>query len=434
MDTIYPSTIVEEYFDSELLELYWRFIAERQAVYFRRGILGAPRSEWTDDPIIRTEFITNMYRELDPGTAYVLSDILTLPKPEDRVFHVLMYRLMGSQADTHRRLIAATPTAKSFTTDKYLAALEGIEKGKLFGDAYRVAGYEKHGGATKAENVGIMFADIAKSIPSIYKDLKAATHAREAYEVIKSIEGFGEFLAHQVTVDLLYAEPTTGDAVLPFGDDSWAFPGPGARNGIWTMLRPGIKPRSLLIVMEWLRDHQQEYFNQHGLEFPTLLNADGSQKWLSVCNIQSTLCEFYKYVRLWDGSTKSAVRRYQPGSEVGSIPVFPTFGSDDELYREKIHDLYCQTLPPPVGGRAVPEAAAAPAPEVDPGSDTEENSVREYLGAANEHTFKDCVSIPAESHTFNTSNFEGQVSSLDVPLPSGGSLTINIVINVNPQQ
>jgi hypothetical protein len=298
----YLKEVDESSFDPERLDLYWRFITERQLVLARR--LADLPGPWTTDPIMAAEFITNMYRELDPGTEYVINEILEYEKPVDVVFNVMMYRLMGSQPDTHELI---HQTAKKFSTDEMIDTLRGVDMDfKIFGDAYRVAAYHEEGGADKVENVARMFAKFAVGMPETMRRLKACTSTKDAFAIFKGMQGMGEFLAHQITVDLLYGD----DPVLPFGDNEWAQAGPGARSGIWAMIKPGLKPSNLLMVMEWLRDNQTEQLEKRGLMFPWPINEEGQTVPLSLCNIQSTLCEYYKYVRIWSGEKTGAVRKY----------------------------------------------------------------------------------------------------------------------------
>jgi hypothetical protein len=346
-NTHYPQRIEREYFDPELLDLYWRMVAERQLMYVRRAHLGLPRP-WTYDPVLNSEFITNMYRELDPGTQYLVDNILSIPDLGDRLFNVLLYRLMGSQATTHASIVAAhggALTVANYDPEAFATAVGTIEKGKLFGDAYRVAGYDSYGGGSKAQNIAVMFKELTFRMADVTASVAAATTAREGYEAIKGIPGFGEFLAHQIMVDLLY-HSVSGEALLPFGENQWVVAGPGARNGIWALLLPDIRPRSLIIVMEWLRDHQEEEFAKLEKPFPYLANVDGSPRFLSLCNIQSTLCEFFKYVRMWDGTSR-AVRPYRPSHDEPLVqhPLFNGYPMAEAA------DLTPLTPPPPVGGR-----------------------------------------------------------------------------------
>jgi len=293
-------------FDPTQYDLYWRFVAERQAVWFRRVCMQR-EWPWTQDPILQAEFITNNYRELDPGTQYVVSSIVENADYSDldKMFNVVMYRLMGSQPPTHR-LVAST--VDDYDVDVFIKVLREQDSDvfKVFGDAYRVAGYNDEGGEDKIENVGRLFVKIADMMPEYHRRVEASPDVQTIFKVFKDIPGLGEFLAHQIVVDLL----TGPDPVLPYGQNQWAQAGPGARSGMWAMLAPDVKPRNLLMVMRWLHAHQREEFAARDLPFVRPLDHDGEPLDLSLCNIQSTLCEFFKYTRIWQGHKTVGVRKY----------------------------------------------------------------------------------------------------------------------------
>jgi hypothetical protein len=53
-----------------VFETYWRFAAERQAIFFRR-LEGRP-APWTDDPILQQHKFTNAYRASDRVSQYLI--------------------------------------------------------------------------------------------------------------------------------------------------------------------------------------------------------------------------------------------------------------------------------------------------------------------------------------------------------------------------
>ena len=63
---MFPSFSTTEVFDS-----YWRFAAERLAMYYRR--LGDPVGPWTDDLILREYRFTNTFRAADRVSQYPYS-------------------------------------------------------------------------------------------------------------------------------------------------------------------------------------------------------------------------------------------------------------------------------------------------------------------------------------------------------------------------
>lgn len=310
-----PQALFDEtYFHPTYRDLFWQMITERMNIYWRR-LEGAP-PPWSNDPIMRTEFITNVYRELDPGTVYLQERYLRdedLPV-EDKIFNVMVYRLLGSRLEFHERLPLWQHDA--FDALAFSEECKSVEREiglSPFSEAYRTAAYSDMGTKDKIVNVGLLMAEIANLIPTVVQELNNALTLEQAYRTIENIRGFGEFLAYQIMVDLLYPAPF--DPILPFDQNTWAMAGPGARRGIWRLMKPGMKPASMLDVMMWLRDNQEAEFERLGLEFPYLadetIEGDPPIK-ISLCNIQSCLCEFYKYTRIWDGEQKQ-VRRYTYG-------------------------------------------------------------------------------------------------------------------------
>lgn len=285
---------------------------------------------------------------------------------KDVIFNVMMYRLMGSQESTHRHL--GFVHVDEFSIETMLARLSELpDEHRIFGDAYRVAGYHTEGGASKVENVARMFEYFAGGMDETVRRLKAARRVREAFDVFMNMKGFGEFLAHQTTVDLLYPRGDD-DPIVPFGQDEWAQAGPGARKGIWTLMADGVQLSNLTQVMEYLRDHQQEEFEARGLHMPYLMDGEGEPQYLSLCNIQSTLCEFYKYVRLWRGEKKVNVRKYD--LEQASVITGPAFVLGEETLEDLLDITRCYTAPMP---EIDPEEAAS-ASALLSGEDEEEGS------------------------------------------------------------
>lgn len=305
-----PQPFDRSYFDPIALDLFYCMVTERMRIYWRREE-GAP-PPWTMDPILRTEFITNVYRELDPGTQYVINDILVYEEEsfEDKLLNVMMYRLMGSRETTHQHI--GFQRVSEWDKSQVEADLKALRDGGglPFGEAYRTAAYSDMGSKDKVENVVMLFDTIVKNLESNVAQIRNAVALREVFDVLNGIRGFGEFLAYQIMVDLLYPAPE--EPLIPFTQEEWVMAGPGARRGIWRLMKEGMKPSSLLDVMVWLRDHQDEEFARLGLDFQAMKDADGNPVPISLCNIQSCLCEFFKYTRIWDGKS-NWVRKYPYG-------------------------------------------------------------------------------------------------------------------------
>jgi hypothetical protein len=310
-------------FHQENLDLFWRFIAERQEVWYRRSALGLP-GPWTDDPILRHERFTNVYRELDPGTAYAIQRILERDASrQDKLFNLMVYRLIG-RADTHA--VLGFQSLDGFSSPNLAAALRKIRDSGLppFTAAYMVSAYTSMGTPDKIENVARLFSLLHDRFDSLFRMIEGAERADIVHRLLQTAYGFGNFLAYQVLVDALYPLGSNdGRGLLPFHHDDWASAGPGARRGIQMLLdqvtgdgpaERGTRPRPFsgperstaydLYVMRWLRCHQRLEFERLDIEFRYLSDQEGREVPLTLANVQNCLCEYHKYVKIRDGTGK----------------------------------------------------------------------------------------------------------------------------------
>ena len=263
--------------------------------------------------ILQTERFTNVYRDLDPGTQYALREILEreAPKP-DKVFNVMLYRLIG-RAETHATL--GFQALSHFQPEHLRTTLSRLrDEGRPpFTAAYMVSAYTSMGTPDKVENVTRLFSQLHQTFPTLYARLQDATTPAAAHAVLSSAYGFGNFLAYQVLVDLLYPlDVYAGAPLLPFSQDHWASAGPGARRGIAMLLSEDTRVDHLS-VMRWLRAHQGAEFDRLGLAFPYLTTAPGAKLELSLANIQNCLCEFHKYVKIRAGTGRGR-RKFRPAA------------------------------------------------------------------------------------------------------------------------
>lgn len=288
-------------FTATRLDLFWRFVCERQQVWWRRFVEGRP-APWTDDPILRRERFTNIYRELDPGTQYAIERILELDAPRsDKVFNVMMYRLVG-RSDTHASM--GFQYLEHFDPRNMERCLKKLRaEGKPpFTAAYMVSAYSSMGSSDKIENITKLFSVLHSNFDGFFARLENSGSAAEAHATLSSVYGFGNFLAYQILVDLLY--PLQGydnRPLLPFSHDEWASPGPGACRGIRMLLEPDTT-QPLLEVMQWLRENQHSEFARLDLVFPYLKDEHAKEIPISLANIQNSLCEYHKYVKIGDGT------------------------------------------------------------------------------------------------------------------------------------
>jgi hypothetical protein len=107
-----------------------------------------------------------------------------------------------------------------------------------------------------------------------------------AFEILRSYQGIGDFLAYQLITDINYSELTN------FSEMEFVAPGPGARSGIRKCFEDtaGLSDAEIIQITT-LR--QQEEFANRGIEFPTLWGRP-----LQLIDCQNLFCEVDKYARV----------------------------------------------------------------------------------------------------------------------------------------
>lgn len=290
------------HFQEDKLALFWQFIHERQEIWQKR-ILRKEPPPWTSNKILQKQRFTNVYRELDPGTQYVIHNVLErdAPKP-DKIFNTMFYRLVG-RSETHSALgFLNLTTFDPISVEQQMKYIRDVERKPPFTAAYMVGAYTKMGSHDKVENIVRLFTCIHENFSQLYKQIDECTSAQEVYAVLKSVYGFGNFLSYQVLVDLLYPLAVYGNKpLLPYTHDDWASAGPGAQRGILLLLKPSAS-FSHVQIMRWLRENQHKEFKRFNIKFPYLRDECQNSVDISLANIQNCLCEFHKYVKISEGT------------------------------------------------------------------------------------------------------------------------------------
>lgn len=294
---------MRDQFRPEILDLFWRFVYERQAIWHRR-VIERREAPWTDDQVLQKHRFTNVYREMDRGTIYVVENVLEQHESRaDRIFNTMIYRLICCiptyDAIGFQRL-------ETFEESRLLEKFQELydSGASLFGTAYIVSPYFRLGSHFKHENVAKLFGLLHQNFSSFLEELDSATKLDVAFRVIEDQYGYGPFLAFQVCVDLLYPLRTEGGkGLLPYSHNDWARLGPGARRGLARIYRGDYKRG--LPALRWLQQNQHDEFARLGLEFSYLLDNQANRIPISLANLQNCLCEFHKYASTREGTGRA---------------------------------------------------------------------------------------------------------------------------------
>ena len=109
---------------------------------------------------------------------------------------------------------------------------------------------------------------------------------QQAFEILKSFPGFGDFLAYQILIDINYS------TIINFSESEFVVPGPGAKGGISKCFKDTLGLSEVEII-KLMTDRQEIEFERLGLTFKTLWGRK-----LQLIDCQNIFCEVDKYARV----------------------------------------------------------------------------------------------------------------------------------------
>lgn len=300
------------------------FVQERHSVWEKRQA-GEPQP-WTDDPVLATRKFTNVFRLLDPGSQFVITDLLEdeLP-PEEFLMRCFLYRHTG-RVETWQHLevtLGRYPLIEDLDdvlkiwteyrglgkTSKRGAGDRGAKGGAdhkvfdrpIFTGAYLVFPQSAEPGTDKLESIIRLTQRLA--CEGAFTRFVDAGSQTEKFAALRSNKGVADFMSMQVLTDFGYS--------TEFRENQFVVSGPGARRGALAL---GMEPED---AVEWAYQAVQ-YLGP----VPLVWGSGKRGHFMSRMDVQNCLCEFSKYVRF--ASKPSPQKPYSPAHPgVQSTPVLP---------------------------------------------------------------------------------------------------------------
>ena len=287
----------------EMVIAFVVFIQERHSIWERRHSK-VPSKSWTQNKILKEHWFTNIYRELDRGTAFLKRNLhetvfrsrklepLTGANYIKILKRVILkcfsYRLVN-RLDTFLEF-GKLPDVGDYeewvTFLRYKYQLKG-EESIIFTRAHQNNGLERYFKSMEF---------VKSNLTSMAKELMEAARERslkKCFFILKDVPGAGKFMSWQILCDLLELR-LLGECT----DNQWTCLGPGAKAGLGKIFK---EVKDELTLTRQLRNLCQasgegSAYEAMGLDPPLLLGKEVSLK-----NIEHALCEFDKYVRFATG-------------------------------------------------------------------------------------------------------------------------------------
>ena len=275
---------------SEVYESYWRFAAERQAIFFRRA--RGETQPWTDDSVLATYKFTNAYRAADRVSQFLIRHVVyrdDLPAtPREVFFRILLFKLFN-KIETWELLVETFGpiTFEDYRFAPYDAVLQrALRDGRrLYSAAYIMPpGSQAFGRSAKHQNNLLLLERMMKE--QLPERLRQTRTMQDGFEQLRSYPTIGDFLAYQFITDINYSE------ITDFSEMDFVVPGPGARDGLRKcFVDPGGLNESELIRRT--ADLQEREFERLELDFQSLWGRR-----LQLIDCQNLFCEVDKYARV----------------------------------------------------------------------------------------------------------------------------------------
>lgn len=270
-----------------ILDTYWRFAAERQAMLHRR-LTGSP-GPWTDDPILCAYRFTNAFRIADRVSQYLIQEVQSRAdrsqEPQELFFRTILFKIFN-RIETWEALEErlGPMTWASVDLDAIAALLnERIDQGRRNYSAAYIMPSPAFGFERKHANHLALIAAMMED--GLSDRLRQAPSLATVYERLLAYRGLGPFLAFQFAIDLNYCD------LIDFSENDFVVAGPGALDGISKCFSHTGR-HSPAEIIGWMVDYQESEFTRLGLQFEGLHGRR-----LHLIDCQNLFCEVAKYTR-----------------------------------------------------------------------------------------------------------------------------------------
>lgn len=294
-------------YEKSLLHLY-NFIRRRYNIHLRKDVKKSD-PPWTNDEVLRDFRFTNIRREHDKESKWVIEHITGNPELsyEDKLLNIILFRLYNKHEtaelismpfkfseipdwdpEWYRSVFEATeaenPEFVFFTGAFYTVGMRNTLK-KVTGESY-----------TPVRILKYIKLLINKGLVS---KIKACTNQQEVFNVLADCDGIGRFLAYQFYVDMTYINE------FPFSENEFTVAGPGCIKGLNCLFkdRDGMSYEECLF---WLRNNLDRLFVEAlGKDWDAkkvFWDLPEEDRCFNVMSLENCFCELSKYIRAKTGT------------------------------------------------------------------------------------------------------------------------------------
>lgn len=298
-------------------ELLFHWIKERYQIHTKKDV-EKKSSPWTDDPILKNYRFTNVRREHDKETQWLITNIanndcLSL---EEKILNTILFRTWNKSSTMQayggpwwkeelklgplyfKSRVDIANLSKPFTpvfSTSFIKEIWRFSDGK--GDVkYKIQERELPKGVDAIHDsvpLRMFYIPVWVLKNNILPNILNSTSQANCNYYIRKIPGFGEFLAYQVFVDLTYIQD------FKYSENEFTIAGPGAKRGLDRVFldKDGMNYEECLF---WLRDNQEQFLEKYNIDLKELMyDLPEEDCTLTVMNLENSMCELSKYLKTY---------------------------------------------------------------------------------------------------------------------------------------
>ena len=296
-----------------LLNTFWYWMSERHRIYLKRQ--QGDVWPWTSDPILGEYKFTNVYRQLDRVTQEwtVRKERLKRLSAPALLTHLLTFRMFNLPSTYDHLLVAGVLHTNdgSFNLRRAKTVLKTMtaKKMQVFTGAYIITNSGQS--RPKIELVSEAIAAMVKDADHIVSTIRAEKTMQFAVSKISEYPLVGQFIGYELVCDMRFT-PILKDATDVL---TWANPGPGAQRGLNRIFRGDSRDRpksnSTAIYLNEMRMLYKMACHGGKMDAQVL-----ESPWpFELREIEHSLCEFDKYVRVRNGEGRPRSKYRPPKGE-----------------------------------------------------------------------------------------------------------------------
>lgn len=304
-------------------EEFFKIMYERQEVWYKRFML-KQNPPWTDNKILRDYKFTNVYRELDRASQWLIKTVLmdhTLFNRRELLFRMIIGRFYNEPYTfdkSRSRHAIELPYYENFDAEELWEQTVNyrIKVGNPWHQAYlmnpslaKPADWNNKGMFKDEVYCKHIFVEVHKKIGKLDAIIRTAKKPEDVIAFLETLPAVAGFMAHEFYIDMCYVARYWKEPLFEFTQMDYTNVGPGAKSGI-RMIFPSLEGKDIIKGIYWLQELAAEELAKYK-GFKYLEWNKGLKEYyitdtpnITLHQIEMWLCEFQKYKKMQWGAGK----------------------------------------------------------------------------------------------------------------------------------